>query len=198
MSGSSCEAGSQGDRGALKVALVLNTAMFVIGAVAGVLAQSTSLIADALDMLADASAYAIALIAIGRTDRFKAVSAIASGVVLLALGAGVLIEVIHRMLYGSTPESLVIIGVAALSLLVNAIVLRMLGRFRAGQVHLRAAWIFTRADVIANIGVIASGILVALTGERYPDLVAGTAIGIYVIREAFEILSEARESQPEP
>jgi Co/Zn/Cd efflux system component len=64
----------------------------------------------------------------------------------------------------------------------------MLGRFREGEVHLRATWIFTRVDVIANIGVIASGLLVSLTGSRYPDLVAGTAIGVYVIKEAFEIL----------
>jgi hypothetical protein len=30
---------------------------------------------------------------------------------------------------------------------------------------------------------------------RYPDLVVGTAIGVYVIKEAFEILGEAREAR---
>lgn len=184
---------SQGDRRTLTIALILNATMFVVGVVAGALAQSTSLIADALDMLADASAYAIALMAVGRSDRFKTLAAGASGVVLMVLGAGVLIEVFRRALYGSEPESFVMIGVAAASLLVNASVLRMLGRFRAGEVHLRAAWMFTRADVIANIAVIASGVLVALTGSPYPDLVAGAAIGIYVIREALEILSAVRE-----
>lgn len=184
---------SQADRRTLIVALILNATMFLVGVVAGALAQSTSLVADALDMLADASAYAIALTAVERGERFKTLAAGASGVVLMMLGAGVLIEVLRRALYGSAPESLVMIAVAAISLLVNAIVLRMLGRFRAGEVHLRAAWIFTRADVIANIAVIASGMLVALTSSPYPDLVAGTAIGIYVIREALEILSEARE-----
>ena len=111
------------------------------------------------------------------------------------LGIGVLIDAARRALVGSEPESLVMMGVAFLSFLVNANVLRMLGRFREGEVHLRAIWIFTRVDVIANIGVIASGLLVLLTGSRYPDLVVGAAIGIYVVREAREILSEAREER---
>ena len=87
------------------------------------------------------------------------------------------------------------IGVALLSLVVNMTVLRMLTPLRTGDVHLRASWIFTRADVVANIGVVISGVIVALTNSRYPDLIIGTAIGLYVVREAFEILSEAREAK---
>ena len=84
---------------------------------------------------------------------------------------------------------------ALLSLVVNMTVLRMLTPLRTGDVHLRASWIFTRADVVANIGVVISGVIVALTNSRYPDLIIGTAIGLYVVREAFEILSEAREAK---
>src|SRR3546814_17630166 len=87
------------------------------------------------------------------------------------------------------------IGVALLSLVVNMTVLRMLSPLRSGGVHLRASWIFTRADVVANVGVVLSGVLVAVTDTRYPDLIIGTLIGLYVIREAFEILSDARQAQ---
>lgn len=188
---------SKAERHVLSIALALNATMFFVGILAGILAQSASLIADGLDMLADASAYTIALVAIGRTDRFKAGAAGISGSVLLVLGVGVLVDVARRAFFGSEPESFVMIGIAAISLVVNANVLRMLGRFRAGEVHLRATWIFTRVDVIANIGVIASGLLVYLTDTRYPDLAVGTAIGIYVIREALEILGEARSGKAE-
>jgi Co/Zn/Cd efflux system component len=182
---------SKMERRILSIALALNATMFVVGIVAGFLGQSTSLIADALDMLADASAYTIALVAVGRSGRFKVGAAGISGSVLLVLGVGVLLDVTRRAFFGSEPESFVMIGIAAVSLAVNANVLRMLGRFRSGEVHLRATWIFTRVDVIANIGVIASGVLVFLTNSRFPDLAVGTAIGIYVIREALEILGEA-------
>jgi len=75
---SSCDCHSEhgeteAERRVLRIALALNAAMFVIGLAAGFVAQSTSLVADALDMLADASAYTIALTAVGR----KSISAAA-------------------------------------------------------------------------------------------------------------------------
>lgn len=179
----------------LRIALALNTTMFIVGLVAGLLGQSSSLIADALDMLADASAYAIALAAIGRSARFKAGAATFSGSLLFLLGVMVLLDVGRRALFGSEPESAVMMAVAFVSLLVNATVLRMLGRYREGEVHLRATWIFTRVDVIANVSVMLSGLLVLLTGSRFPDLVVGGAIGVYVMKEALEILGEAREAR---
>jgi hypothetical protein len=138
---------------------------------------------------------AIALGAIGRSTRFKAGAATLSGSLLLLLGVLVLLDVGRRALFGSEPESLVMMAVALLSLIVNATVLRMLGRYREGEVHLRATWIFTRVDVIANVAVMLSGLVVLLTGSQFPDLIVGGAIGIYVVKEAFEILSEARASR---
>jgi cation diffusion facilitator family transporter len=179
----------------LRIALALNATMFIVGLIAGLLGQSSSLIADALDMLADALAYAIALGAVGRSARFKAGAATLSGSLLLLLGVVVLLDVGRRALLGSEPESAVMMAVAFVSLLVNTTVLRMLRRYREGEVHLRATWIFTRVDVIANVGVIFSGLLVLLTGSRFPDLVVGGAIGVYVMKEALEIPGEAREAR---
>ena len=53
---------------------------------------------------------------------------------------------------------------------------------------MRASWIFSTNDVIANLGVIISGALVALVGNRYPDLFVGTLISIIVIRGGIKIL----------
>lgn len=189
------EANTAAERRALWIALALNLAMAVVGGVAGWLGESTGLLADALDMLSDATAYAIGLVAIGRAARFKANAAMLSGSVLLLLGVGVLVEVGRRAMVGSEPASGVMIAVASLSLVVNMSVLRLLRRFRTGDVHLRASWIFTRADVVANVGVVVSALLVAWTGSRYPDLIVGTLIGLYVVREAWEILGEARTAR---
>ncbi|MDX1901861.1 MAG: cation diffusion facilitator family transporter [Gammaproteobacteria bacterium] len=182
------------ERKILQIALILNATMFVVGLIAGILAHSTGLIADSLDMLADASAYTIGLYAIGRSLRLKSIAATLSGSLLLVLGVGVLVEVIRRTWLGSVPESTTMIIVASISLLVNSNVLRLLSQFRKAEAHLRATWIFTRADVIVNLGVIISGILVALTHSRFPDLLVGFAIGLYVIKEAFGILKDARLS----
>lgn len=175
-------------RRVLGIALVLNATMFVVGTIAGLLAESSGLLADALDMLADASAYAIALLAIERAMGFKQRAALISGSILALLGTGVIVDALRRAFSASEPEGWVMFAVAALSLTVNATVLRLLRRYRDGEVHLRATWIFTRADVIGNLGVIAAGVLVLVIGSRIPDLVIGGAIGLYVLREAFEIL----------
>lgn len=199
---SSCDCSPRADaalqRRTLIIALTLNATMFVVELVAGVFGQSSGLIADSLDMLADASAYAVALLAIRRGERFKAGAARLSGILLLLLGLGVLADAARRGIEGSEPAGGLIIAVASPALVVNATVLHLLGRVRREGVHLMATWIFTRADVVANIGVIASGMLVALTGFRYVDLVAGAAIGTYVIKEASEILRRVRREAPSP
>ena len=83
------------ERRVLRLALALNAAMAVIGGLAGCIAKSTWLLADALDMLSDATAYAIALEAIVRTALFKVRAATLSGSILLVLGGGVQIGRAH-------------------------------------------------------------------------------------------------------
>lgn len=182
-------------RRTLKLALALNAVMFVVETTSGIIGHSTGLIADGLDMLADAAAYAVALLAIGRSGVFKSNAAMASGILLLVLGCAVLLDVVRRAISGEPPEGLLMVVVASVALVVNATVLKLLGRYRDGEVHLRATWIFTRADLIANVAVIASGIAVLATEIRALDLIVGAGIGLYVIREAVEILADARASR---
>jgi len=178
----------------LWVAFALNAMMVGLDTVAGLLAHSTGLLADALDMASDAGVYGAALIAINRGADFKARVAKFSGGILLILGIALLIEVVRRVFSGNQPAALPIMGAAIASLAVNIYVLKSLRPFQSGGIHLRAAWIFTRADVVASIGVILSAGLVAWTGSRIPDLVVGAAIGIYVVKEAIEILRDAQAS----
>ena len=178
-------------RRTLWIALVLNALMAMVGFVVGWLAHSTGVLADALDMLSDASAYAIGLAAIGRSALFKRRAAQWSGAILLLLGLGIVVEALRRGVMGSEPLGGWMMLAAGLSLIVNLTVLRLLRPFQQGEVHLRATWIFTRADVVANIGVLVAAGLVALTGSRFPDVIVGAAIGAYVVKEAIEILREA-------
>ena len=189
------EASTSAERRILRIALALNAMMFVIGFVAGLIAQSMGLIADSLDMLADASAYAIGLIAVARSIQFKASAGRASGAILLLLGLGVVGGVAWRFWVGSDPQGLLIIGIAFIALTVNTIVLRLLERFRHAEIHLRATWLFTRVDVIANLAVIISGVLVLALKSAAPDLIIGAALGLYIIREAVGILREAHEQK---
>ncbi len=177
--------GSQ--RRALWWVLGINAAMFAIELVAGIVAQSTGLVADSLDMLADASIYAIALLAAG-TAASQRRAARLSGWLQLGLAGLVLVEVLRRAVSGSEPVEALMVGIGLLALAANLACVAILSRHRRGGAHMRASWIFTTNDALANIGVIVAGVLVAVTGSALPDLVIGTAIAVLVASGAWRIL----------
>ncbi len=193
--GEGLKAQDAAERRVLWVVLVLNAAMFFIEGIAGWLGQSTGLIADALDMFADAAVYGVALWAVGRHAMHKAAAARLSGWLQLTLGIGVLLDVTRRAIFGSTPEPPIIGVVGLLALAVNVTALLLLQKHRSGEIHMRASWIFTKNDVIANLAVLAAGGLVALTGSRLPDLLVGLGIAALVVRGGQVILHETRTAE---
>ncbi len=179
---------ARADRHTLRIALAANVAMFVVGLVGWRIAHSTALLADAFDMLADATGYAVAHWAVGRSRRDQGLAARWSGAMLVILGLTIIAEVVHRWLRPEEPAAILIMAFAVLSLVVNGGVLRMLSKYRhALEPHLRATWVDTRADVLVNVGVLVSGAAIAMTGYRVIDLFAGAAISVFVIHEGIEI-----------
>jgi len=187
---------ARGERLRLSVAMAANVLMFLVGLVGWRLARSTALLADAFDMLADATGYAVAFWAVGGQLARQRVAAGWSSVLLIALGIGVLAEVVHRWFVPERPEGWWIAGFACLSLLVNGAVLLTLNRYRhSTQLHLRAAWVDTRADVLVNAGVLLSGVLVALLGYRLIDLAVGAVVALFVIHEGWELWESCHEER---
>lgn len=182
------ETAAQVEAGILKWLLAINGIMFVVELTVGWLAQSTGLIADSLDMFADAAVYGVALYAVGRSLRTKLWAAHFSGWLQLLLAIGVLAEVGRRFIYGSEPVSALMMGFGLVAMAANVWCLVLIGRNRHGGAHMKASWIFSANDVIANSGVILAGVLVAWTGSRYPDLIIGLIIGVIVLNGARRIL----------
>ncbi|MFI2812681.1 MULTISPECIES: cation transporter [Microbulbifer] len=182
------------ERGTLIAVLAINAVMFVIELLTGVLAESTALIADSLDMLADATVYAISLYAVGRGSQLKRRAARLSGVLQVTLAGLVLLDVLRRFLLGSEPTSGLMAGMGIVALVANVACLLLVARQRHAGIHMRASLIFSANDVIANLGVIVSAGLVWLLDSRYPDLVVGLVIAMVVCRGGIQILIEAGES----
>lgn len=186
------EVADTAQRRVLRTLLGINLVMFFIELGAGLYAESTGLLADALDMLADAMVYAISLAAVGGALSDKVRAARLSGWLQILLGALVAAEVLRRLVYGSEPMSNAMVVVGTLALVANITCLVLISRHREGEVHMRASWLFSRNDVIANLGVIVAGGLVAMTASRLPDLLIGAALSLLVMRGGFTILGEAR------
>ncbi len=175
--------------------LAINAVMFLVEFVMGWLAESTGLISDSLDMLADAAVYGLSLYAIGRGLKKQIKAARLSGILQILLGTGVLLEVLRRLLLGSEPESLRIMGIGIAALVANIYCLMLISGHRNSGVHMRASWIFSTNDVIANLGVIVSGFLVWLLGNRFPDLIVGAMISVVIVRGGIRILQEAKQEK---
>jgi len=177
------------ESGTLRVLLGINAIMFVVEMTAGLIAQSTGLIADSLDMFADAAVYGLALYAVGRSAKMQVRAAHLAGVLQLILAIGVLVEVVRRFVFGSEPESLMMMAIAFVALIANTGCLLLISKHREGGAHMKASWIFSANDVVINMGVIAAGALVAWTGSSYPDLIIGTIVGLIVLNGARRILA---------
>lgn len=202
MSGCGCgddiEATNQAERRVLLALLVINGVMFVVELVAGIVADSTGLIADSLDMFADATVYGIAFYAVGRSLKAKRYAAVLSGGFQILLALGVAIDVLRRAIYGSEPVSDLMMIVGTIALVANLSCLALLSKHREGEVHMRASWIFSVNDVLANLGVIFGGVLVLIFGSRWPDLVIGAVIVLLVMRGGVRILQDAGREKTRP
>lgn len=180
------------ESGDLKFLLAINATMFLVEFGTGVYAESTGLIADSLDMLADASVYGLSFLVVYRSRKEQQSIASVSGWLQALLAVGVLLEASRRFFYGSEPESFFMISMGVVALIANIVCLFVIFKHREGGAHMKASWIFSANDVIANAGVILAGVLVAATASNVPDLIIGTIIGLIVLNGARRILAIAK------
>lgn len=169
--------------------LLINFGFFVIEMTAGLISRSMGLVADSLDMLADASVYGLSLWAVGAAVTRKKKVATISGYFQLTLAAIGLIEVIRRFIgVEELPDFRIMIIVSGLALIANSVCLYLLQKSKSKEAHMKASMIFTSNDIIINTGVILSGVLVLLTQSKYPDLIVGAIVFLVVVRGAVRIL----------
>ena len=190
-------AGDQGvvsdERKVLRAALIINAGFFVAEFAAGLIGRSMGLLGDSLDMLADASVYALSLVAVGRSTSHKKRLAAGSGYLQFGLAALGLVEVTRRFLTNEAlPDVRTMIVVSLLALAVNAVTLVILRTAKSPEAHFQASWIFTANDIKVNALVIVSAVIVAVTPSPIPDLLAGAAIFVIVANGARRILRLAR------
>lgn len=186
-------------RRVLWVALAINVAMFLVEVVAGLLAGSASLQADALDFLGDAGNYAISLAVVGLALSYRARAALLKAATMGAFGFWVIGSTTWLAFHGTVPSATTMGAVGLAALVANAAVLALLWAYRSGDANMRSVWLCSRNDVIGNVAVLLAALGVFGTGSGWPDIVvaaimAGLALqGSWLVtRQALVELREAR------
>lgn len=179
----------QGERSVLWMVLLINIGFFAVESVTGILSKSMGLVADGLDMLADAFVYGLSLYAVQRPIQTKKKIARLSGYLQVLLAIAGFLEVIRRFIaVDNPPDYMTMIVVSLFALLGNGICLYLLKQANSNEAHMKASMIFTSNDVIINMGVILAGGLVYLFSSNKPDLVIGAIVFVIVMRGAMRIL----------
>ena len=140
-------------KGVLQLVLAINAAMFVAEGTAGLLAHSTALLADALDMLGDAFVYGLSLYALHRSARWRTGAALTKGIIMAVFGVGVVIEAVLKMAAGVVIEAVLkmaagVVPVGSLmglfglvALAANGGCLALLMRHRSDDLNMRSTWV---------------------------------------------------------
>ena len=179
----------------LRQVLLWNFALFAGLGMAGWAADSSALLANALDNGSDAAVYLLSYLAIERRPVWKRGAATVSGVMLLIFAVAVLADVVRRWMYGAEPLGPVMIGLAVVAASINLWCLVLLRRTRSDDVNMKAAETFSFNDFISNGGVIVAGVLVLWLGTSWPDLLAGALIAAVAFKGGIEILQSVREDK---
>lgn len=190
MSETDLDLGSTEKRRTLWIVLWLNVAIAIGFFVGGYFADSNALLANGLDNSSDAIVYALSLLALTRSRRWKRGAARFSGLMLLVFAGGVVLDAVRRFVEGSDPVGGLMIVMAVVAGAVNLWCLYLLKRLQNKDVNLRAATTFSLNDFVSNGGIILAGLVVMLTGANWPDLVVGIAVAGIAIYGGIQILRD--------
>jgi len=176
----------------LRQVLLWNLGLFVGLGVAGWVADSSALMANAVDNASDAAVYLISYLAIDRQPAWKRWAAMLSGIMLLLFACFVLADVVRRWLGDAEPVGLTMMVLALVAAGINLWCLVLLRRIQSDDVNMQAAETFSFNDFISNGGVLIAGGLVLWIGSPWPDLIAGALIALVAIVGGIGILRSVR------
>jgi cobalt-zinc-cadmium efflux system protein len=192
----------QRDNGkSLIISLAITLALFGVEVIGGIISNSLALLSDAGHVLTDALALGLSLVAAhisGKAPDGRAtfgyrkvgiLAALINGVSLLVIAAFIFVESYQRLLSPPTIHVRSMLIIAVVGLLGNLVMAWILGR-KHEDLNVKSAWLHVLGDTLSSVGVIISGIVVALTGWPYADPIAGAVIGIIIVFGGVRLVKE--------
>ena len=176
----------------LWIALVLNAVMAIVELAFGSAAESSALLADAVDFIGDAANFALSLGAIALGLAWRSRVALLKGVTMAGYGGAVLLHTAYGAYAGAAPQPSTMTVVGLVAFAVNLSVAALLYAFRNGDANMRAVWLCTRNDAIGNLCVIAAAAGVLGTGTRWPDLGVAAFMACLALNSGVRIVAAAR------
>jgi cobalt-zinc-cadmium efflux system protein len=190
-------------RGRLLLVFLLTSGVLIVEAVGGFLAGSLALVADAGHMLTDAAGIGLALLAIwfgtrpatpARTFGFYRVeilAAVVNAVLLFGVAGFVLVEAWRRLLEPPEVASGLMLAVALVGLVANAVSMWLLHGGQAESLNLRGAYLEVLGDLLGSVAVLLAAVVIAVTGFQAADPIVSALIGLLILPRTWRLLRDA-------
>lgn len=188
---------------AFKLGIALNVIYVVVEAAFGFYYNSMGLLSDAGHNLSDVATLAIAMIAFKMaqkptTERYTygyrkmtiQASLVNAVLLLIAVGA-ILVESISKLIHPETVDGDAIAWVAGVGVIVNGLTAWLFMRDKDKDLNVKGAFLHMAADALVSIGVVASGIIIHLTGWYVIDPIIGICIAAVVGWSTKSLLQES-------
>lgn len=187
----------------LLIAFVLTSTFLVAEVIGGLVTGSLALLSDAAHMLTDASALAIALIAIQiakraadsrRTfgyHRFEILAASFNAIMLFFVAMYILYEAYRRFKSPIEIQSMGMLIIASLGLIINLISMKLLSSGKDASLNIKGAYLEVWSDMLGSVGVIAGALIIRFTGWTWVDSVIAVGIGFWVLPRTWILLRES-------
>ncbi len=186
--------GNDRRRTILWTVLAINAVLFAGEFGAAIWADSSALLADSADNLGDMLTYAISIAVVGGALHHRARAARIKGLIQVAFGLAIVGEIIRKSLMGFDPVAPIIVIAAGAALVGNLVCLVLLSSQRNHDINMKSVWLCSRNDVIGNLAVIASAVLVWGTGMGWLDLAVGAALAILFLDTGIRVIAESQRT----
>lgn len=177
------------------IVALLNLGYFGIEFAVALAIGSVSLFADSIDFLEDASINILIFTALGWSLAMRSRVGMAMAAIILIPSLATLWTAWEKLNFPVAPDPLPLSLTGAGAFAVNLTCALLLARYRAHQGSLtRAAFLSARNDVLANIAIVAAGLVTAFVWRSaWPDVIVGLGIAAINADAAREVWSAARE-----
>ncbi|MFC7441836.1 cation diffusion facilitator family transporter [Laceyella putida] len=206
----------QSSKMTLWITLLLTLFFTMVEVAGGLLSHSLALLSDSAHMISDVLALGLSLAAIYLATRnpdrkytfgflrFEIIASFLNGLALAVIAIGIFIEGIHRMIQPQEINMRLMLMIAVVGLLVNAVLTLVLSRSskKEGNLNIKSALWHFFGDLLSSVGIIVSSVLISITGHSFFDplismLIGGIIFygGAKIIRESYLILMESVPDQ---
>ncbi len=184
-------------------AMMLTFGFMFAEIIGGLISGSLALLADAGHMFSDALALLLSWLAFKYSDkeadqarsfgwhRFQILAAFVNGLSLLVIAGWIIFEAIQRFVEPVTVMATPMIIIAALGLVVNLVVFKILSGGDQDNLNLKSAMIHVLGDLLGSVAAIVAALLILLFGWYLADPILSILVALLIIRSGWAVVKKS-------